>query len=117
MLQRLKKYQGQSTLEYAILIVIIIGALLTLQVYIKRGIQGRLKSATDDVGEQFTLDAGANYHKKVVTSSSTQDNSVAGVSSSALLNDTITTSNTSINLNMTGESFGQDAPAAPPVAP
>ena len=37
----LKLRQGQSVLEYAILMVIVIAALLSLQVYIKRGIQGR----------------------------------------------------------------------------
>ncbi len=52
MLMKIRNPKGQSTLEYAILIVIIIGALITLQIYIKRGLQGRLKSATDDIGEQ-----------------------------------------------------------------
>ena len=52
--------KAQSTLEYAILIIIIIAALLSLQVYVKRGIQGRLKSATDDVGEQYTQATPAN---------------------------------------------------------
>jgi len=54
MFRYLRKLKGQSTLEYAVLIIIIIGALLSIQVYIKRGIQGRLKSATDDIGEQFS---------------------------------------------------------------
>jgi len=43
-----RKKKGQSTLEYAILIIIILGALLSIQNYIKRGIQGRLQQATDD---------------------------------------------------------------------
>lgn len=54
MLKRLRKFKGQSTLEYAVLIIIIIGALLSIQVYIKRGIQGRLRSAADDIGDQFS---------------------------------------------------------------
>jgi Flp pilus assembly pilin Flp len=107
MLQQLRKYKGQTTLEYAILVVIIIGALLALQVYIKRGVQGRLKSATDDVGEQYSMAEGANYYKKVTTTSNTTDNSVAGVSETKLRADTITTTNTSINLNAAGEDFGQ----------
>ena len=49
-----RKKKGQSTLEYAILIIIIIGALLSIQIYIKRGVQGRLKQATDDIGDQFS---------------------------------------------------------------
>ncbi|OGX09438.1 MAG: hypothetical protein A2Y06_04185, partial [Omnitrophica WOR_2 bacterium GWA2_37_7] len=39
-----------------IVTTIIIGviALSSMQVYVKRGIQGRLKSAADDIGEQFS---------------------------------------------------------------
>jgi len=50
---RLKK-KGQSTLEFAILIVVIIGALIAMQTFIKRGYQGRLRNASDDMGEQFS---------------------------------------------------------------
>ena len=54
MFKFLKKAKGQSTMEYVILIIIIIGALVSIQVYIKRSVQGRLKSAADDIGEQFS---------------------------------------------------------------
>ena len=47
------KKTGQSTLEYTVLIVVIIGALLAASDYIKRGIQGRWKSAVDDLGDQY----------------------------------------------------------------
>lgn len=46
--------RGQGTLEYAILIAIIVGALIAMSVYIKRGVQGRLRQASDDIGEQFS---------------------------------------------------------------
>ena len=45
--------RGQSTLEYVILIVIVIAALLTMQMYMKRGVQGRWKSAADELGDQY----------------------------------------------------------------
>ncbi len=45
--------KGQSTLEYSILIAIVVAALLAMQIYMKRGVEGRLKSTTDDIGEQF----------------------------------------------------------------
>ncbi len=48
--------KGQSTLEYAVLIIIIVAALLSIQMYIKRGVQGRLKTSTDDIGDQFSPD-------------------------------------------------------------
>ena len=45
--------KGQTTLEYAILITIIIGAFLAMQLYLKRGFQGRWKTTMDDFGEQY----------------------------------------------------------------
>lgn len=54
MITQLNKKRGQSTLEYAVLIIVIIAALISIQAYIKRGVQGRLKSASDDIGDQFS---------------------------------------------------------------
>ena len=45
--------QGQSILEYTILIIIIIAVFITMQIYIKRGFQGRWKAAVDDLGDQY----------------------------------------------------------------
>lgn len=81
-----KNKKGQSTLEYAILIIIIIAALLSLQAYIKRGVQGRLKSATDDIGDQYSGDG--KYYKKTVSISNTYNNSIQGVVISGLRNET-----------------------------
>jgi len=83
MLQYLNQKRGQSTLEYAVLIVVIIGALLTIQVYIKRGVQGRLKSSADDIGDQYS-DGNTNSIKTTVRNSSTEEVFNAGTSSSAI---------------------------------
>jgi len=45
--------KGQTTIEYSVLIIVLLGALLTTSVYIKRGIQGRWKAAVDDLGDQY----------------------------------------------------------------
>jgi len=45
--------RGQSILEYTVIIVIILGVMIAMKDYVKRGIQGRWKSAADDVGEQY----------------------------------------------------------------
>ena len=69
------------------MIIIVIGALLTIQVYIKRGIQGRLKSATDDIGDQFSS-GNTNVIKLTHVASNTRDTfgiSGVGVSNSILL--------------------------------
>ena len=82
--------KGQSTLEYAILIIIIIGALLSIQVYIKRGVQGRLKGAADDIGDQFS-NGNTNVVKKMITSSQSRDTFASGVTDSVLTVDEVTT--------------------------
>jgi hypothetical protein len=43
---------GQSVLEYAILIVCVIAALLAMRVYVQRSFMGHLRSATDELGQQ-----------------------------------------------------------------
>ena len=45
--------KGQGMLEYAVLIVIVIGALISIQQYMKRGFQGRFRTSIDDIGEQY----------------------------------------------------------------
>ena len=47
------KNKAQSTVEYAILIIIILGVFIAMQQYIKRGFQGRWKTTMDDFGEQY----------------------------------------------------------------
>lgn len=83
--QKRKQKKGQSTLEYVVLVMIIIGALLTIQIYIKRGIQGRLKSATDDIGDQFSP-GNTGLNRVVTTKSKTQDTFSGGVTTSKLVN-------------------------------
>ena len=88
-----RRKKGHSTLEYVILIIIILGALLSIQFYIKRGIQGRLKSAADDIGDQFSP-GNSNVIHIVNTHSVTSDQfgiSKQGVSVSKLLCDEVTT--------------------------
>lgn len=45
--------KGQSTIEYAILLIIILGAFLAVGNYFKRGVQGRWKASVDDLGDQY----------------------------------------------------------------
>ena len=84
MLQKIRNRKAQSTLEYAILVVIVIAALLTLQTYIKRGIGGRLKQASDDIGDQFSTGEGTSWNKTVVSKSVTKDTFVNGLSTTTI---------------------------------
>ena len=49
----LKNKKAQSIVEYTIILVIVMGAFLTMGNYMKRGIQGRWKMATDGLGDQY----------------------------------------------------------------
>ncbi len=47
------RYGGQSLLEYSIMLIVIVAALLATSLYVKRSIQGRWKSTVDDFGDQY----------------------------------------------------------------
>ena len=45
--------KGQSTLEYAMIIAVVVGGLIAMQIYMKRSVQGKLRQSTDSIGGQF----------------------------------------------------------------
>ncbi|HOW35287.1 MAG TPA: hypothetical protein PL155_02575 [Candidatus Omnitrophota bacterium] len=49
---RIRK-NGQSLTEYAILLIVVMGALIVGGVYLKRAIQGRWKASVEDLGDQY----------------------------------------------------------------
>ncbi len=98
MFKRSRKRRAQSTLEYAVLIVIVIGALLTIQTYVKRGIQGRLRQASDDIGDQFDTDI--NMSRKTLFHSKTNETYSVGSLNSSLVDKE--TTNVLYNVIFTG---------------
>lgn len=46
--------RAQSTLEYAVIIAVVVAALIAMQAYVKRGLQGKYRQASDDIGEQYS---------------------------------------------------------------
>lgn len=57
MLRILKNRKAQTTAEYAILIGLVVAALVAMQTYVKRGLQGRMRDATDTFANQ-TINLG-----------------------------------------------------------
>ena len=95
-IRKRKKTKGQSTLEYAVLIVVVLGALMAVQTYITRGIQGRAKDATDSISDtQFDPDMTVHI-KTTNTYSKTNEVSIDGQTTSNLLAPEQT--NTTINM-------------------
>ena len=68
---RLNK-RGQSTLEYGIIIAVVVAALVAMEVYFKRGLQGKIRSASDDIGEQFSPGYTNANNTTVTTVTSTE---------------------------------------------
>jgi len=91
MLIKLRQHRAQSTLEYAILIGIIAAGLIAMQVYLKRGFQGKVRDNTDQMGEQF--EPGETYvyeHRKLDNEAKTKENVYpTGFSKSELITDQI----------------------------
>ena len=51
---RLNQRRGQSTLEYGVIIGVVVAALIAVQAYVKRGLQGKMRQATNEIGEQYS---------------------------------------------------------------
>jgi len=50
----IKIKKAQSTLEYALLVGLVVGALLSMQNYMKRGLQGKFQAIGDQFGDQYS---------------------------------------------------------------
>jgi len=49
----MRNRKGQTLLEYTVIFIVILGVMIAMKDYMKRGVQGRWKSASDDMGEQY----------------------------------------------------------------
>ena len=56
--------KAQSTAEYAIVIALVIGAVVAMQVYVRRGLQGRIKDTTDYLATQTTELGNTSEYKQ-----------------------------------------------------
>jgi uncharacterized protein (UPF0333 family) len=59
--------RGQSTLEYVVVIAIVAAALITMQGYIKRGMQGRLRTQADEMSGGTLYSPGATTASSTIT--------------------------------------------------
>jgi hypothetical protein len=104
--------RGQSTVEYAALAVVIVASLLAMQIYMKRGISGRLRSAADSIGEQYApaqTTTGTPYRLRLESDTTTkstlledQQITVDGKQNTADVVETTTRMNTPETTSRTG---------------
>ena len=87
--QRPSAFKGQATLEYAVVLGVVAAALIAMQFYMKRGVQGKLRDATDQVGEQYRPANTTSQYK--LHSDSERHDEVAkdGTSTSTLTKDEV----------------------------
>ena len=106
MFKYLRKRKGQSSVELAVVIIVVLAALLSIQVYIKRGVQGRLRSAADDVGDQYSA-GNTNVRKVVTVSSNTHETNNGGTQVTDMNTPEVTTTNRTQNIvNLAQEYWG-----------
>lgn len=106
MLKFLRKRKAQSTLEYAVLIIIVIGALLSIQQYVKRGLQGRMRQAADDIGDQYSV-GNMNMVRKTRFYSRSNETYKKGIQNTILIGNEYTNVTYNIHIiNMSWEGWG-----------
>lgn len=83
--------RGISTVEFAALAVCLVIALIAMQGYVSRAMQGRLRQQADSIGEQYAPEDTASDTTLTFTSSST---TITNTTEADGLTNTITVSNT-----------------------
>ncbi len=84
--------KAQSILEYCLLAVVIMAALAAMQVYMKRGLQGRWKDSVDQLGDQYDPSmSGSITHKSTSQTSTVIDTNSSGSTRTDTDNSTETT--------------------------
>lgn len=90
----LLRKKGQSTLEYAIVIGVVVAALLALNAYMKKGVQGKLKESTDQIGKQFDPNTFQNAWKSesggTTTTNEVRDTDTGATTSTIAQGETVT---------------------------
>ncbi len=76
MREKIKNRKGQSVLEAAIVISCIAAALIAMQIYLKRGAEGRLRALADDLGSQYDPKGTVNITETLSNYSSTTTTTV-----------------------------------------
>ena len=84
---RHQRSQGQSTVEYALLIAFVVAALVAMQFFLRNAMQGRLKQSGEQIGEQWDANQG-NYDKTVDSHSQRNEVTTAdGVTTTTIQNE------------------------------
>ncbi len=70
------KKKGQSILEYAMLLAVVVAVIVAIQIYVKRSVEGKLKTSADQIGEQFTT--GQTYSVQTIRQTARKEETLTG---------------------------------------
>jgi len=79
MLKKKRSSKAQSVAEYVILIGLVSLALIGMQVYMKRGIQGVVKAASDELGPQENTQVLINFNRQQTTDSEIKESTTGSI--------------------------------------
>ncbi len=98
--------KGQSTVEYALIAMVIVTALIAIMVYMRRAMMGRLKESSNSVGRQFDPTQPGGYETAWQTEGVgiTETNEMRDVGTGATMSDTVQSETT---LDNKGDAWGQ----------
>ncbi len=88
-----QREKAQSTVEYAIIIAVVISALLAMQFWMRRGVMGKLRDSSDQIGDQFNPFAAAHDVDKGFNSTRTDTGAASGLNVTTGINDQQTETN------------------------
>jgi len=86
--QRSSHRIGQSTAEFAVLLALIAAAIIAMQVYIKRGLQGRIRNLADQISTEQYEEGRTESRYTTKQHSTNKQKTDAGVSQSSLVETT-----------------------------
>lgn len=74
----LRREKGQSTVEYAIIVAVVISALLAMQFWMRRGVMGKLRDSSDSIGDQFNPFEATSNVTRTFDSTRIEDSQATG---------------------------------------
>ncbi len=81
----LQREKAQSTVEYAIIIAVVISALLAMQFWMRRGVMGKLRDSSDQIGDQFNSFEATYKLDKTFTSHRSDATTAQGVTDTSAI--------------------------------
>ena len=76
----LRNQKGQSVIEYAVLVAVVISAFIVSSFFMRRGVMGKMRESTEQIGEQFNP---FEYEARALKKSSASDAAETGFATGA----------------------------------